>query len=451
MKTGTYGWKSVFAFTFRQTAKSKAFKVSSVIIIVLVFAIALLAGVLPALIGSRSTSDDGDITVDGETLVGTVYFADTTGITTGKDYEGFLSGLGVKINDCGKDADIQSLTEKVKGENKSLLIVIRENKIGYDIYASRPGDESVSSGTANSFGETFKSVFDSVRLSRAGLTDEQITAVNKTVSVYQSVAGEPTENDFGFVVKMVLPMLSSIVLFMLIFIYGQMVAQSIAQEKTSKVMELLLTSVRPLAIIIGKILAMGSLALIQFMMIIVSGVLGIVVSTPLSSSIIGSSEETGAVTSQLMNEVGNALGGFSPVVIVLIIVVFIVGFIFFALIAGLIGATVSRMEDLNATMQPMSVIGVLGFYLAYFPSTMGGEANTMALVSYYLPISSPFSIPSALLTGAIDIPQALLAVLVLCVFVVLMALLVARVYEQIILHTGNRLKLGDILGLVKSK
>ncbi|MFR4023929.1 MAG: hypothetical protein ACLTZI_13810 [[Eubacterium] siraeum] len=46
-----------------------------------------------------------------------------------KDYEGFLSGLGVKINDCGKDADIQSLTERVKGENKSLLIVIRENKI----------------------------------------------------------------------------------------------------------------------------------------------------------------------------------------------------------------------------------------------------------------------------------------------------------------------------------
>ena len=447
MKTGTYGWKSVFAFTFRQTAKSKAFKVSSVIIIVLVFAIALLAGVLPALIGSRSTSDDGDITGDGEALVGTVYFADTTGITTGKDYEGFLSGLGVKIN----DADIQSLTERVKGENKSLLIVIRENKIGYDIYASRPDDESVSSGTANSFGETFKSVFDSVRLSRAGLTDEQIAAANKTVSIYQSVAGEPTENDFGFVVKMVLPMLSSIVLFMLIFIYGQMVAQSIAQEKTSKVMELLLTSVRPLAIIIGKILAMGSLALIQFMMIIVSGVLGIVVSTPLSSSIIGSSEETGAVTNQLMNEVGNALGGFSPVVILLIIVVFIVGFIFFALIAGLIGATVSRMEDLNAAMQPMSIIGVLGFYLAYFPSTMGGEANTMALVSYYLPISSPFSIPSALLTGAIDIPQALLAVLVLCVFVVLMALLVARVYEQIILHTGNRLKLGDILGLVKSK
>lgn len=447
----TFGWKSVFSFTFVQTAKSKAFKVSSVIIITLVFAMALLAGVLPALIGSHATSDDGDVTVDGKPPVNTVYFSDTTGITSGKDYEGFLSGIGIKINDCGKDADIPSFTEKVKNESKSLLITIKENKSGYDIYASRPGDDSVSSGTANDFGEIIKSIFDSARLSRAGLTDEQITAVNKTVSVYQSVAGEPTENDFGYVVKMVLPMLSSLVLFMLIFIYGQMVAQSIAQEKTSKVMELLLTSVRPLAVIIGKILAMGSLALIQFLMIIASGALGIVVSTPLSSSIIGSSEETGAVTSQLMTEVGNALGGFSPIVIVLIIIVFIVGFIFFALIAGLIGATVSRMEDLNAAMQPMAIIGVLGFYLAYFPSSMGGEANTMALISYYLPISSPFSIPSALLTGAMDIPQALLAVLVLCVFAVLMALLVARVYEQVILHTGNRLKISDIIGLAKNK
>ena len=447
----TFGWKSVFSFTFVQTAKSKAFKVSSVIIVTLVFAMALLAGVLPALIGSHATSDDGDVTVDGKSPVNTVYFSDTTGLTSGKDYEGFLSGIGVKINDCGKDADIPSFTEKVKNESKSLLITIKENKSGYDIYASRPGDDSVSSGIANDFGEIIKSIFDSVRLSRAGLTDEQITAVNKTVSVYQSVAGEPTENDFGYVVKMVLPMLSSLVLFMLIFIYGQMVAQSIAQEKTSKVMELLLTSVRPLAVIIGKILAMGSLALIQFLMIIASGALGIVVSTPLSSSIIGSSEETGTVTSQLMTEVGNALGGFSPIVILLIIVVFIVGFIFFALIAGLIGATVSRMEDLNAAMQPMAIIVVLGFYLAYFPSSMGGEANTMALISYYLPISSPFSVPSALLTGAMDIPQALLAVLVLCVFAVLMALLVARVYEQVILHTGNRLKISDIIGLAKNK
>ena len=445
----TFGWKSIFAFTFTQTAKSKAFKISSVIIVILVFAMALLAGVLPAMIGSDKASD-GDLSFD-IAPVKNVYIADTTGISTGSDYEKMFSALGATVIDCGKDADIDALTEKVKKESMSLLVTVKESKNGYEIYASRPGDDSISSGIAGDFGNLAKNVFDNIRLSEAGLSGEQIAAVNKTVDVYQSVAGEPTENNFGFVVKMVLPMLSSLILFMLIFIYGQMVAQSIAQEKTSKVMELLLTSVRPLAVIIGKILAMGSLALLQFLMIIVSGALGIVVASPLSSMIIGTSEETGTITNQLMTEIGDALGGFSPIVILLVFVVFIVGFIFFALMAGLIGATVSRMEDLNSAMQPMAVIGVLGFYLAYFPSTLGGEAGALTLLSYYLPISSPFSIPSALLTKTIGVPQALLAVLVLCVFVVLMALFVARVYEQVILHSGNRLKFSELIGLAKNK
>ena len=166
---------------------------------------------------------------------------------------------------------------------------------------------------------------------------------------------------------------------------------------------------------------------------------------------VANSQDASAMTQQLTAEIGKAFADFSPISIIMIFVIFIIGFIFFALIAGLIGASVSRMEDLNAAMQPLAIIGVLGFYLAYFPSAMGGEAGFMSTLSYYLPISSPFALPSALLTGAMDIPQALLAVAVLCVFTVLMALLVARVYEQIILHNGNRLKLGDIIGIAKNK
>ncbi|MBP3335372.1 MAG: ABC transporter permease [Ruminiclostridium sp.] len=453
MKLGrdTYGWKNVFAFTFRQTAKSRAFKASSVIIIIAVFAMTLLAGILPGLIGSSSGSD-GNIGGDTEITLKNIYLADTTGITSGADYEIIHDTYKVNVTDCGKDADITALTEKVKNEANSLLVTIEATDNGYDICASRPGDGSVSTDMANSFGELIKTYFDNIRLAKAGLSAEQIQAAFRTSAVYSSVAGEPTENQIGFIVKMIFPMLSSLILFMLIFIYGQMVAQSIAQEKTSKVMELLLTSVRPLAVIIGKILAMGSLALLQFLMIIASGVLGIAVSSPVSSMFVDSADATGVSANQIITEIGNALGGFSPAVIVLIIVVFIVGFIFFALIAGLIGATVSRMEDLNSAMQPMAIFGIIGFYLAYFPSSFDGEeGGFLKLLSYYLPISSPFSIPSALLTGAIDITQALVAVLVLCVFVVLMALLVARVYEQVILHTGNRLKMSDIIGLARNK
>ena len=448
----TYGWKSIFGFTFIQTAKSKAFKISSVIIIILVFGMALLAGLLPAIIGGTSSSgSEGDISVDGEKPLDRIYIADTTGISTAADYEEIFGTLGLTPVFSGTESDSATLIEQIKGETKSLLVTITETESGYSIYAGRPTDSSVSSDTANTFGSAVKQAFDLARLTKEGLTGEQITAVGKTITFSQSIAGEPTENDFAFFVKMIVPMLSSIALFILIFSYGQLVAQSIAQEKTSKVMELLLTSVRPLAVVIGKILAMGSLALLQFIMIILSGVLGIVVSMPLTGMMVANSQDASAMTQQLTEEIGKAFADFSPISIIMIFVIFIIGFIFFALIAGLIGASISRMEDLNAAMQPLAIIGVLGFYLAYFPSAMGGEAGFMSTLSYYLPISSPFALPSALLTGAMDIPQALLAIFVLCVFTVLMALLVARVYEQIILHNGNRLKIGDIIGLAKNK
>ena len=130
------------------------------------------------------------------------------------------------------------------------------------------------------------------------------------------------------------------------------------------------------------------------------------------------------------------------------IVVFILGFLFYAGIAGLAGASVSKMEDLSSAIQPLSLIGVLGFYLAYFPQVTV-EENTMALLARYLPISSPFVLPSDYLLGRIDLVGTLIAIAVLAVADILIMMFVAKVYESLILHTGNRLKLGDILKMSK--
>ena len=133
------------------------------------------------------------------------------------------------------------------------------------------------------------------------------------------------------------------------------------------------------------------------------------------------------------------------------------GFLFFALVAGLIGASISKMEDLASAMQPMAILGVLGFYLAYFPSiaemetTAGDGPNIFTLLSYYLPISSPFALPSALITGKLELYEVLISIVVLAAFVVIMAMIVAKVYQHIVLHSGNRLKLSEMLKLAKTK
>ena len=98
-------------------------------------------------------------------------------------------------------------------------------------------------------------------------------------------------------------------------------------------------------------------------------------------------------------------------------------------------------------------------YLAYFPvifnvdSIENGAATTnpVQIFSYYFPVSSPFALPSALILGTVSPLQGVIAVLILAAFVVLVAILVSKVYEAIILHNGSRIKLADMIKLAVRK
>ena len=100
----------------------------------------------------------------------------------------------------------------------------------------------------------------------------------------------------------------------------------------------------------------------------------------------------------------------------------------------------------------MSIIGVLGFYLAYMPQigAMDGETNTLMIVARYVPISSPFCLPSAYMLGQISLGEACLSLLVLLASVTVLCLIVAKVYEHIVLYTGDRLKISDMLKMAKT-
>lgn len=441
-----YGWKKVFKFTFVQTGKSKAFIISTIVICVLVLGLTLLVGIMPLLTSSDSTSvSQGDVLVTKK-----IYFVDNSGVTEAEDYRQSIEQLGLEF-ESRDAADLASLTETVNSSTECMLVTVSSENSNITIYGTRPEDGSVSQNEADGIVNMISEKFSVLRLVKMGLDENQVTSALAPITAFTSVAGEEAESMAVSVVKMIVPMVSALVLFILIFAYGQLIAQSIAQEKTSRVMELLLTSVRPLAVIIGKILAMGALSLMQFLLFIIAGVAGSVVSMPITANA-GTAQTDGF--NEITDAIGKVFSGVSPFAVIAVLVIFLIGFVFYSLIAGLVGASVSRMEDLNAAMQPYAIIGVIGFYLAYFPTTMSGIGegpSTMAIISYYLPFSSPFALPSAILTGTLSMVEALVAILVLAAVTVLTAILVARVYEQIIFHNGNRLKISDIFGLAKNK
>lgn len=458
----TKGWQKVFSFTFIQYIKTKSFIIGTIVICLIVALLAAGANILPSLMSGEEDVIDGGEAEPSTTNA--VYIYDNCDILTDEDMASF-EAMGLKITQTELTAD-EMLDKLVTAENEAMVSISDVQTegvvVGYTVktYYSPDAD----GGAVDYITIAVQQVVNYRNMLNCGITPENYVASQRYITTSKIAAGNDEWNIFESAINYFVPIVVSLVLFLLIFVYGQTVAQSIATEKTSRVMELLLTSVRPLAVVIGKVLAMGLVSVLQFILMILVGAGAFMATAPfgIGGEIMDMMNSTEVLTGEgamIVEAIENTVGNIGALEIILILVMFILGFLFFALIAALVGASVSRMEDLTAAMQPYSILGVVGLYLAYFPiianvesmETGAAAVNPVQIFSYYFPLSSPFALPSALLLGTMDIMQVIIAVLILAVFVVLIAMLVAKVYEAIILHNGNRIKFGDMIKMAGRK
>ena len=473
----TKGWQKVFAFTFKQYVKTKSFIVSTIIMAILVAAMFALVNILPVALSDKNGGEGDSSSVKDVFDFEKVYIVDETGIVTDENIAELVAN-GIKAERTDKSADdAVAQVAKTEGVQAAVVFSAEKNTNGDIIsYTERTFYSPNGSKTASALSSTMTEFFRMCNVKRLGIDPDAYAQSQITINTRTVEAGQEELNVIAGMLHYIIPIVVSLMLFMLIFVYGNTIAQSIAIEKTSRVMELLLTSVRPLAVVIGKVLAMGLVSLAQFVLIIAVGAGSMAISAPFGimgqiAPLLSDSEllaggmanaaAAGVDISQfsIAQAVGSILEKFTPVNIILIVLTFIIGFLFFALLAALVGASVSRMEDLQAAMQPYSFVGLVGFFLAYYPIIFNAESladgsagtNSVQIFSYYFPISSPFSLPSAVILGQLDTLQSAIAVAILAVFTVLVAVLVSKVYEAIILHNGSRLKMGDILKMAKNK
>ena len=486
----TKGWQKVFAFTFVQYVKTKTFIVGTIIVCLISAALCVLTNVLPSvMMGTHISSDKGD---DGDTETdtfiesGVVYLFDNAEILTEDDRAALAEVFGERFGEPSEPLDDVIMGLKDSENIEAAVQIIRHtDEYGYVTqYEVRSYYTSPAKRSVDTLGGIISELVNRRIMLNAGVTPDRYADTKISVYTSKTEAGGKNLNSIQGMVNYALPMVVALVLFMLIFAYGQSVAQSIATEKTSRVMELLLTSVRPLAVVIGKVLAMGLVSFLQFFLIVAVGSLSFAASAPFgwmsrASELLENPEVQSALAQmgQSGSLAGVSLAGvssseleiaqtlsditqvISPVNIISIVVIFLLGFLFYSLIAALIGASISRMEDLQTAIGPYSLIGVLGMYLAYFPAIfnadaiMSGDASTnpVQIFSYFFPVSSPFALPSAVLLGTMEQWKVFVSIAVLAASVVLIAMIVGKVYEAIILHNGNRIKFGDIIKMAVRK
>ncbi len=210
-----------------------------------------------------------------------------------------------------------------------------------------------------------------------------------------------------------------ILLYLQLLTFGIAVAMGVVEEKTSRVVEVLLSTIRPWQLLLGKVLGIGAAGLLQLTVV---GAIGLG-----AGSAIGVITLTGTAVSVFLASLGW----------------FLLGFLFFAVLYAAAGSLVSRQEEINAVTTPMTILILIPFFIAFnsLEDPGGGLAATLA----WVPPFSPILMPIQQAAGTSGIALTVLAVVLMLAVTAVFTWLGGRIYANAVLRTGSRVKLRDAL------
>jgi ABC-2 type transport system permease protein len=210
-----------------------------------------------------------------------------------------------------------------------------------------------------------------------------------------------------------------LILFAALIIYGQAVASSVAEEKSSRVIELLLTSLAPRRLLAGKVLGVGTLGVAQIAVVCAAGL----------------------VSAQLAG--GEGLPPSAPETVALVVGWFVLGFAFYSVAYAALGALVSRQEDLEATTAPVNVL-LIGAYFGALEAIQNPD-GTWAQIAAFLPPLSPMTVPTRVVLGDMGAIGLLAAVAIELLATFVLIRVAAGIYERSLLRIGAPISLRSAL------
>ena len=205
-----------------------------------------------------------------------------------------------------------------------------------------------------------------------------------------------------------------ILMYMAVLTYGTWMLSGVTEEKTNRVVEVLLSTLRPWQIFAGKLVGIGLLGLTQMVVLILAAL-----------AALSFNDQINLPTLPIDSVV--ALIGW-----------FILGFLLYATLFGAAGSLVSRMEDAQNAAAPLSILAVVGYFFAF--GALGDPSGTLAKVGTYIPFTAPYVAPIRLAFGEISGLEMALSVAITAITIVVIVRLASRVYAGALLRFGSRVK-----------
>lgn len=222
-------------------------------------------------------------------------------------------------------------------------------------------------------------------------------------------------------------------LYMVILLYGQMVASNVANEKSSRAMELLVTSAKPVNMMFGKVIASCLAGLMQLVAVFGSAFLFFNINKEYWTGV----------------EVAESLFNIPVELLVYMTIFFILGFLIYAFLFGAVGSTVSKLEDINTAVMPITFLFIAGFMIVMFSMTEGNVDSTLMTICSYIPFTSPMAMFTRIAMSTISFTEIIISIGILTLSVVATGYISAKIYRVGVLLYGTSPKLSNIIKVLK--
>jgi len=419
--------------------RTRSFLFGTLVLLLSVIAIAFAPVIVKAIDHSSQQKiavlvSASDLKVDPVATLSVLVNASTdTGVTTTDAKPAFV---------VSRVADLAAARRAViAGDYSAVLEIDRANN--HDLAFTLYTNDSATGRTALLIRQASTSIAVGDRLGRLGIepTDQAGLFAPATFGIDwpDPARTDPTQGPTDTAGHYLLAFGMTVLIFMMIILYGTWIAMSVVEEKSSRVMEVILNAATPFQLLTGKVLGVGAVALTQYVALLVTGVVAVLAQNAVAGLVLGT------------NNAAALPEGLTIPMLLLFGVYGILGFLVYASLFAAAGSLVSRQEDVNAAVMPLTLISTAGYLVAVYASTgvLDIRAGWVTALSQF-PFVSPFMMLSRITSGQVTAPEVVLSIALLVACIVGTLWLAARIYRAGVLLYGQRPGVRAVFQLLRS-
>ena len=408
---------TILSFELKSYFKNKVF-VGITVFLVALIAIVMCFPRISAMFASDE-ADTAEVTSEDKSIMLIKAQTEEKAMLTEELFSAVFTDYEIR----GTGDDISAIQEQIlSGEAECAFVMTGDTS--YTYYVNNLSMYDMNAEIAN---EVLQKLYQMNAMMESGITPEK-TASIMSIEITGSVEnlGVDQMDNFFYTYIMIFA------LYMVILLYGQMVSTNVATEKSSRAMEVLVTSAKPTAMMFGKVLASCLAGLMQLVAVFGAALL----FYQLNKSYWGG------------NIIVESIFNIPPALLVYMLVFFVLGFLIYAFLFGAIGSTATKLEDINTSTMPLMFLFIIAFMVVVFSMSSGNIDNAAMKVCSFVPFTSPMAMFTRIAMSTVPWYEILISIGILIGSTIGVGVISAKIYRVGVLLYGTTPKIGAILKAV---